>query len=101
MKNIFHIILKLLLNFFLLIVFYLFVSVCALISRIFGKRYLELEYDYSINSYWIDKNKNPSNGDTKVTLYLINIIKFMYTIIKPTRFNNKNTKDPEDIYPLW
>ena len=44
------------------IVFYFFISLYGLITRIFGKHYLELEYDDSINSYWIDKKNNPATN---------------------------------------
>lgn len=43
------------------ILFYIVFTFIGLISRTFGKKFLDLKFDRSTDSYWIDKNNEENN----------------------------------------
>jgi len=79
------------------LVFYLFFTPFGVISKLFGKQFIDLKWDKSKNSYWnhIDNNK-------KQNFYIFKFLEAIKIFLRPSKYVKKDTNsENEDIYPLW
>ena len=104
---------NIILQFILLVFYFLFILPFSIISRLLGKRYLDLKIANNQNTYW---NYKPDNVDqeefssidepkkcTNLVIKLLLVLKYFLYPQDLFRNNiyNKDKINPKEIYPLW